>query len=149
MTANLVQKGKPNKDRIICIRSQVFVPENLPKFPQYQEKSPCTAQKMKFSIKDFFSKCDQTARKLRIQSNLIKKSLMENFIFCAVLLPVTTQPLRSHPEERLFRKFRILCNYRKYVCYTQSTLDQEKVNLQDIIEKIISKTHHKNTTKNC
>ena len=25
-----------------------------------------TAQKMKFSIKDFFSKCDQTRRKLRI-----------------------------------------------------------------------------------
>ena len=29
---------------------------------------------MKFSIKDFFSKCDQIRR----------KSLMENFIFCAV-----------------------------------------------------------------
>ena len=33
-----------------------------------------TAQKMKFSITDFFCKCDQ-----------INKSLMENFIFCAVL----------------------------------------------------------------
>ena len=40
-----------------------------------------TAQKMKFSIKDFFSKCD---RKLRIWSHLLKKSLMENLIFCAV-----------------------------------------------------------------
>ena len=30
---------------------------------------------MKFSIKDFFSKCDQT------WSNLLKKSSMENFIF--------------------------------------------------------------------
>ena len=36
------------------------------------------AQKMKFSNKDFFSKCDQ---KLRIWSHLLKKSLMENFIF--------------------------------------------------------------------
>ena len=35
-----------------------------------------TAQKMKFSIKDFFSKCDQICRKLEI--------LMENFSFCAV-----------------------------------------------------------------
>ena len=47
----------------------------------------CTAQKMKFSIKDFFfSKCEQIRRKLRIRSHLImKKSLMENFIFCAVM----------------------------------------------------------------
>ena len=37
---------------------------------------------MKFSIKDFFSKCDQIRRKLRISSHLLKKSLIENFIFC-------------------------------------------------------------------
>ena len=43
-----------------------------------------TAQKIKFSIKDFFSKCDQIQRKLRIWSHLLKKALMENFIFCAV-----------------------------------------------------------------
>ena len=36
---------------------------------------------MKFSIKDFFSKCDQICRKLRIWSNLLKRSLTENFIF--------------------------------------------------------------------
>ena len=30
-------------------------------------------------MKDFSSKCDQTA-------HLVKKSLMENFIFCAVLI---------------------------------------------------------------
>ena len=40
---------------------------------------------MKFSIKDFFSKCDQIRRKLRIWSHLLKKSLMENFTLCAVL----------------------------------------------------------------
>ena len=33
-----------------------------------------------FSIKDFFSKYDQ------IWSHLLKKSLMENFLFCAVLI---------------------------------------------------------------
>ena len=43
-----------------------------------------TAQKMKFSIKDLFSKFDQILRKLRIWSHLLKKYLMENFIFCAV-----------------------------------------------------------------
>ena len=43
-----------------------------------------TAQKMKFSIKYFFSKCDQIRSFLQIWSHLLKKSLMENFIFCAV-----------------------------------------------------------------
>ena len=39
---------------------------------------------MKFSIKDFFGKCEQIHRKLRVWSHLLKKPLMENFIFCAV-----------------------------------------------------------------
>ena len=45
----------------------------------------CTTQKMKFSTKDFFSKCDPIFRNPRILSRLMKKSLIENFIFCAVL----------------------------------------------------------------
>ena len=43
-----------------------------------------TAQKMKFSIKDFFSKCDQIRSFLWIWSHLQKKALMENFIYWAV-----------------------------------------------------------------
>ena len=43
-----------------------------------------TAQKMKFSIQDFFSKGDQIRSFLRISSYLLKKSLMESFIFYAV-----------------------------------------------------------------
>ena len=39
----------------------------------------------KFSIKDFFSKCDQICSKQQIWSHLLKKSLTENFIFCATL----------------------------------------------------------------
>ena len=42
-----------------------------------------TAQKMKFSIKDFLNKCDQICSFLRIWSHLLKKSLMENLISCA------------------------------------------------------------------
>ena len=42
------------------------------------------ALKVKFSIKDVFSKRDQIRRKLPIWSHLVKKSLMENFIFCAL-----------------------------------------------------------------
>ena len=48
----------------------------------YQCRS--TAQKIKFSIEYFFSKGDQIWGKLPIWSHLPKKSLMENFIFCAV-----------------------------------------------------------------
>ena len=43
-----------------------------------------TAQRMKFSIKDFFSKCDQIRSFLRMSPHLLKKTLMENFIFCVV-----------------------------------------------------------------
>ena len=43
-----------------------------------------TAQKMRFFIKDFFSKSDQIRSFLRIWSHLLKRSLMESIIFCAV-----------------------------------------------------------------
>ena len=38
---------------------------------------------MKFSIKDFFGKCDQIRSFLRIWSHLMKKFFTENFNFCA------------------------------------------------------------------
>ena len=62
---------------------------------RYIKVSPVliTAQKMKFSIKDFFSKRDQIRRFLPIWSHLLK-SLMKIFIFCAVIEPwVTDQSL--------------------------------------------------------
>ena len=54
---------------------------------------------MKFSIKDFLSKCDQIHSFLRIWSHLLKKSLMENVIFCAVtdLFIQGSRPI--NPEE--------------------------------------------------
>ena len=45
-----------------------------------------TAPKMKFSITGFFSKYDQIRRELLIWSHLLKKSVMENFIFCSLIL---------------------------------------------------------------
>ena len=44
-----------------------------------------TAQKMKFSIEVFLSIRDQIRSFRPIWSHLLKKSLMENFIFCLVL----------------------------------------------------------------
>ena len=41
---------------------------------------------MKFSIKYFFSICDQIHSFLRIWSHLLKKPIVKNFIPCAVYL---------------------------------------------------------------
>ena len=53
--------------------------------------NPCyssIAQKIKFSIKDFStSKCDQIRSFLPIWLHLLKKSVTENFISCAVQIP--------------------------------------------------------------
>ena len=54
-----------------------------------------TAQKMKFSIKDFFSKCDQIRSFMRIWSHLLEKFLMENFIFCAVFSFINLTPVNQ------------------------------------------------------
>ena len=60
----------------------------------------CT--KMKFSVKDFFSKCDQIRSLLRIWSNLLKESLMENFIFWAVMVAFLTELLHAETWARRF-----------------------------------------------
>ena len=56
------------------------------------------AVKMKFSIKDFFSKCDQICRKLQIWSHLLKKSITENTILvqCKCIEPFNDQCSQSY-----------------------------------------------------
>ena len=68
--------GKMNLKRFLKINWGVKI--------QMQGFAVDTVQKLKFSIKDFFSKCDQISSFLRIWLHLLKKSLIENFIFCAV-----------------------------------------------------------------
>ena len=48
-----------------------------------------TAQKMKFSIKDLFSKCGRIRSFLRIWSHLRKKSLTKNFFLQSILRAFT------------------------------------------------------------
>ena len=55
-----------------------------------------TAHKMKFSIKDFFSKCNQIHSFLRIWSHLLKRSLIENFIFWSVICQNTGHVYTGH-----------------------------------------------------
>ena len=64
---------------------------------------------MKFSIKDFFGKCDQIRRFQRIWSHLLKKSLMENFIFCAV----------QKPEINLFSTVTMVSSFGNLPQYSQ------------------------------
>ena len=59
---------------------------------------PSTAQKMKFSMKDFFSKCDQIRSFLQLWSHLLKKPLIENFVFCAVHCNSMTFTVASKQE---------------------------------------------------
>ena len=73
---------------------------------------PHTAQKMKFSIIGFFSKCEQIRSFLRICSHLLKKSLMENFIFCAVTF--TKQTLNGNPN---FAAHNNMCNHLSTTSY--------------------------------
>ena len=63
--------------------------------------SSCGTAQMKFSIKDFSSKRSQIRWKLRIWSHLLKKSLMENFIFCAVWETLKPDSLHSRFRLRL------------------------------------------------
>ena len=62
-------------------------------------KDQITTRKMNFSIKDFFSKCDQIRRKLRIWSHLLKKSLMEKFIFRGVNVTMSYSYLTAQKNE--------------------------------------------------
>ena len=54
-----------------------------------------TAQKIKFSVNHLFSKSEQIRRELWNCLHLVKKSLMENFIFCAVIHLSKKQPLKN------------------------------------------------------
>ena len=53
---------------------------------QSLSRSVTLHKKMKFSIKDFYSKCNQIRSSLQFWSHLLKKSSMENVTFCAGLL---------------------------------------------------------------
>ena len=78
---------------------------------------------MKTSIKDFFSKCDQIDRFLRIWSHLLNKSLMENYIFCAVKLSIPLFCLQKRNKfcpKNAERKIDI-CNFAYYQINTETS----------------------------
>ena len=78
VTANI----RPEKTSFLMSPKEIYLVQLIADLQPIFANKHCT--KMKFSIKYFFSKCDQICRKLWVWSHLLKKSLMENFIFCAV-----------------------------------------------------------------
>ena len=102
--------------------------------------SSFTAQKMKFYIKDFFSKCDQIRWKLRIWSHSLKKSLLENFIFCAVFLkirnPFTSGEFSfSHPANIQFTTISVvpffLCSEFRTVIFSFASCFEALLHFSD------------------
>ena len=67
--------------------------DDLPK-----DLRPYNAQKMKFSIKDLFSKYDQIRRFQWIWSHLLKKFFKKNFIFYALL-----------GDKKYYKNLKIMC----------------------------------------
>ena len=78
-----------SKTETLVMKKTSFVVENF-KGPVYFLSQllfiHCTKKRNFPLIKDLFSKCDQIRSFLWIWSHLLKKSLMENFIFCAVII---------------------------------------------------------------
>ena len=89
--------------------------------------------KTKFSIKDFSSKCDQIRSKLRLWSHLLEKSLMENFISCAVLVGTLrlihgfiTQQKPSHNMLKSTSNYSLDLFYQVYIGWS-SALSGERL----------------------
>ena len=80
-------------------------------FKKYKANSH-TAQKMRFSIKNFCSKCDQIHDFLRIWLHLLKMTLLEKFIF-----------LRGgvHIENDIYYKFMKIILHISHIQHTDTT----------------------------
>ena len=94
-----------------------------------------TAQKKKFSITDFFSKCEQICRKMRIWLHLLKKSVMKNFRFFAQwLIHFDILQLPCWTIERLFlRKVlsttQLVCVGQQYQSFMKNLMTCPWVNI--------------------
>ena len=55
---------------------------------------------MKFSFRDFFSKCDQIRSFLRIWSHLLKQFSMENLTICAVNGYMWVEPIYENTANK-------------------------------------------------
>ena len=93
----MVDTNKENTKTLFIILLIIVGKDSVWIFPVFFIKleSALSTQRMKFSIKYFFSECDQIRRKLQISSHWLKKLLMENFILCAVLINHTFEFMKK------------------------------------------------------
>ena len=90
---------------------------NFEKTEQQQFRIFRTSQKVKFSIKNFFSKFDQIRSFRWIWSHLLKKFLMENFIFCAMSRKTYCQkiilliPFEQILDQVIWWQFHLVASY--------------------------------------
>ena len=82
-----------------------------------------TTQKMKFFINGFFSKCDEIRSLMEISSYLLKKSLIENFIFCAVYISTLDFTKWKSYLTVLYMQILTIVPYLSYIC--SATLSQK------------------------
>ena len=93
-------------------------------FSAHRSFENVTTQKMKFSIKYFIGKCYQIRRKLRIWSHLLKKSLMENFIFWAVLCWQNAINIMLKSWQKSREKKRDIRKFLQYRSYSKSVYNE-------------------------
>ena len=111
-------------------------------------KAHFTPQKMKFSIKDFFSKCDQTHSFLRIWSHWLKKSLMQNLIFlCSAFWEEWPWEINFHLYLSFIFHSQINRNCKKYIIlitliFSQFTPIYVPKNLSNAPVQVLSQLHH-------
>ena len=87
-----------------------------------------TVQKMKFSIKDFFIKCDQIRSFLRIWSHLLKTCFIENFTFCAVAYSEAYSVAYTEAYSAQYQTSLIELFLRKYVTakgFTEKSISRQ------------------------
>ena len=103
-----------------------------------------TVQQVKFSIKYFFGKYDQIRSFLRIWSHLLKKYLIENFIFCAVrdspenVMQGPYQPSVCNPSLFLFlpRRVPVKCSLSQGLLISLMCIESWKLNVISSTKKL-------------
>ena len=97
-------------------------------FPYFIKKQ--NRIKMKFSIKDFSSKCDQIHKELRNWLRLLKKSSIENFLFCAVPINEHLLPL-IHTKKLDSKQLASIKNF-SHIFLASSRLDSTDVHFKKL-----------------
>ena len=102
--------------------------------------------KSKFSINNFFSKCDQIRTFLRIWLHLLKKSLMENFI----LVHAVKQSPKVLCTKSALQNFATFIG--KHLCYSTfliSKTDSKKGVFLRILQKLSEQIFHRTPSGGC